>query len=100
MRFGHLCDPCNLLKNRVRRVSSKYSVTAYKKAYCEKCSFVAIASCQLDVDHKDGNRENGNPDNLQTLCANCHRLKTFLEKESGSWAKQEVMPQAQLRLVA
>jgi 5-methylcytosine-specific restriction endonuclease McrA len=32
---------------------------------------------QLDVDHIDGNHRNNNPENLQTLCANCHRLKTF-----------------------
>jgi 5-methylcytosine-specific restriction endonuclease McrA len=31
---------------------------------------------QLDVDHIDGNHANDDPSNLQTLCANCHRLKT------------------------
>lgn len=34
--------------------------------------------CQLDVDHIDGNHSNNKLSNLQTLCANCHRLKTHL----------------------
>lgn len=31
----------------------------------------------LDVDHKDGNSSNHDPENLQTLCKNCHKLKTY-----------------------
>jgi hypothetical protein len=31
---------------------------------------------QLDVHHRDGDRENDDPQNLETLCANCHRLET------------------------
>jgi len=53
----------------------------YKKSYCENCNFIAINSCQLDVDHIDGNKNNNNENNLQTLCANCHRLKTYLNKD-------------------
>lgn len=56
----------------------------YKKEKCELCGFIPIHSCQLDVDHIDGNRENSNIENLQTLCANCYRLKTHnqrIEKE-------------------
>ena len=53
----------------------------YKKQHCEMCGFVAKHQCQLDVDHKDGNRKNNAEDNLQTLCANCHRLKTHLHND-------------------
>jgi 5-methylcytosine-specific restriction endonuclease McrA len=38
-------------------------------------------SCQLDVDHIDGDHDNNDPENLQTLCANCHRLKTQIQKD-------------------
>lgn len=53
----------------------------FKKDYCEHCNFIPLHTCQLDVDHIDGNNKNNNPENLQTLCANCHRLKTFLNKD-------------------
>lgn len=48
-----------------------------KKKICEKCGFIPQHKCQLDVDHIDGNHNNNSENNLQTLCANCHRLKTF-----------------------
>lgn len=54
------------------------SYTTHKKGYCEKCGFIAEHRCQLDVDHIDGNHDNNQLSNLQTLCANCHRLKTHL----------------------
>jgi len=50
----------------------------YKKDFCESCNFKPLHTCQLDVDHIDGNRKNNKPENLQTLCANCHRLKTIV----------------------
>lgn len=56
----------------------EFKYRAYKKNHCEKCGFVAVHSAQLDVDHKDGNKKNTAVSNLQTLCANCHRLKTVL----------------------
>lgn len=58
---------------------------AHKKGYCEKCGFIPQHSCQLDVDHKDGDHSNNHIDNLQTLCANCHRLKTHQNRD---WIKK------------
>ncbi len=52
-----------------------------KKDHCETCNFKAEHSCQLDVDHIDGNHDNNEPSNLQTLCSNCHRLKTWKNKD-------------------
>ena len=48
---------------------------------CDLCGFKAIHRCQIDLDHIDGNHDNDNKENLQRLCANCHRLKTFLNKD-------------------
>jgi 5-methylcytosine-specific restriction endonuclease McrA len=53
-----------------------------KLPYCEICGFKPDHYCQLDVDHKDGNHRNNDQDNLQTLCANCHRLKTWKNKDA------------------
>ena len=33
------------------------------------------------IDHIDGNKDNNDPSNYQTLCANCHRLKTYQNKD-------------------
>ena len=54
---------------------------AFKQDFCSLCGFIPVNECQLDVDHIDGNHGNNSPNNLQTLCANCHRLKTFLNKD-------------------
>ena len=35
----------------------------------------------MNVDHKDGDRENMNPDNLITLCPNRHSFKTMENKD-------------------
>lgn len=48
--------------------------TVFKKMYCEnKCGFEIVDSGQLQVHHKDENDKNNSPDNLITLCINCHR---------------------------
>jgi 5-methylcytosine-specific restriction endonuclease McrA len=54
---------------------------SFKKDICERCGFIPEHSSQLDVDHINGNHFDHNPTNLQTLCANCHRLKTHSNKE-------------------
>lgn len=56
----------------------KHKYRGHKGPACELCGFVPVNKCQLDVDHIDGNHKNNSPANLQTLCANCHRLKTWL----------------------
>lgn len=55
--------------------------TLHKKDYCEQCGFKAVHRVQLDVDHIDGNHMNNDESNLQTLCANCHRLKTHMNSD-------------------
>lgn len=65
---------------KLSRIRNSYR--KYKKNQCESCGFNAIDSCQLDVDHIDGNKNNNDPQNLQTLCANCHRLKSKLNRDN------------------
>jgi 5-methylcytosine-specific restriction endonuclease McrA len=65
---------------RCRKVEYEKPYQKHRKDCCEFCGFVPVNMCQLDVDHIDGNPKNHNKENLQTLCANCHRLKTFVQR--------------------
>lgn len=58
------------------RQKVSYDYRKYKGDTCSKCGFVPEHPCQLDVDHIDEDHANNDPSNLQTLCSNCHRLKT------------------------
>ena len=98
-----MCSICGLVRVTLRdkhkkKLNSKYRCSTmhrkslrkhnypwrlHKKDKCEKCGFVPENPCQLDVDHIDGNSKNNAVENLQTLCANCHRLKTFLAQEGS-----------------
>ena len=77
---GSIYWRCAPQKNWLSHVSKRPYIV-HKKSQCELCGFVPENPVQLDVDHVDGNNANNNPDNLQTLCANCHRLKTHQNKD-------------------
>jgi 5-methylcytosine-specific restriction endonuclease McrA len=89
-RFGicAVCGPTKLKKKqhgfscRTLYNHNRARMVKHKKPHCEACGFVALHRSQLDVDHIDGNHYNNDPENLQTLCANCHRLKT---QENKDW---------------
>jgi 5-methylcytosine-specific restriction endonuclease McrA len=64
----------------------------YKNPACERCGFVAVDPLQLDVHHRDHNHHNNHPENLETVCANCHRLehrRTVLERRRRAAARAE-----------
>lgn len=46
--------------------------TQHKKSKCERCG----STKNLMVHHKDGNRKNNDPSNLETLCWSCHEKIT------------------------
>lgn len=61
-------------RDTVRQYLKNRPYRAEMALLCERCLFVPEHVCQLDVHHKDENRGNNSPENLATLCANCHRL--------------------------
>lgn len=100
-RLAHLCAQCKHDSRAIRLNSERQEKLRHKKTSCEHCGFVALHPCQLDIDHIDGNRANNDPSNYRTLCSNCHRLKTQLQRDH-SWSDSE--PDAdvvgpQLRLI-
>lgn len=88
VRLGHLCEECKV-ESRAIRLRNTQRFSGMKSLVCAACGFVAKDRCQMDIDHIDGNRENNADENLQTLCANCHRLKTKMEKDAD-WSKRVV----------
>jgi 5-methylcytosine-specific restriction endonuclease McrA len=74
-RYHSKCHPCQAAQK------PKYQYRQHKKNYCERCNWIPEESYQLEVDHIDGNNRNNDLSNLQTLCMNCHQLKTFLSMD-------------------
>lgn len=84
-----LCWKCqpgghNLGNSRTRKLSRLIG----EKTICAMCAFVPAHPCQMDFDHKDGNPNNNERNNVQVLCANCHRLKTQTNGETR-WRGRE-----------
>jgi len=52
---------------------------------CRACRAEGKVTAANEVDHIDGNRENEDWDNLQSLCKTCHSSKTA--KEDGRFGK-------------
>lgn len=77
--YRPVCTKCHLARSKRNPTNRPYQ--SFKKDYCEACRFVALHPCQLDVDHINGDHEDNRSVNLQTLCANCHRFKTWLNKD-------------------
>jgi hypothetical protein len=90
------CGYCHMKKLVTRRGQTMtqyknrwHPSRKYRKAYCEnrdgrlgfKCHYKIQHECQLQVDHIDGNPSNRDPENYQTLCANCHFYKTWKEQD-------------------
>jgi len=91
-QYRGICQTCNdSRRDYSKREGSKYIYRQHKKCSCKKCGFIPEHQCQLDVDHIDGNHNNNEESNLQTLCSNCHRLKTWKDKNSKVILRKELV---------
>lgn len=73
--FQSLCSSCDNKRFGIKQKKKVRPYRKYKLPACELCGFKAVDACQLDVHHLDGNHHNNDPNNLKTLCSNCHRLE-------------------------
>ena len=84
---GWVCQKAKQQRNHKsakKNGKRKFYGRAYKKhpkPMCILCEFIPEDPCKMDIDHIDGNHKNDNKENLQALCANCHRLKSKKNKE-------------------
>lgn len=78
----HLAEKNGITYTQLRNKWHRY--LKYRKDYCENIDGRLGKACtadiwwegMLDVDHIDGNPNNNDPSNLQTLCKNCHAVKS------------------------
>lgn len=102
---GELCESCGLAPKQFKG----YSVAGTKvyravcglchksdhgharKDFCEMCDYKPLfPHWVLEVHHRDGDKSNNDPDNLMTVCANCHRELTASIRDLGDdWEKAE-----------
>ena len=83
--YKKYCKGCSTCLRIKYKILKKSIYRKSKKPHCEKCGFVAEDPCQLDVHHIDRNHSNNLISNLQTLCANCHRLEH--KEDRKFWAQ-------------
>ena len=69
--------------HRESKIKRERPYRLHKKDHCENpsCTATIQHKVQLSVDHIDGDRNNNDPENLQTLCLNCHSYKSFLNND-------------------
>ena len=82
-KWRGICSPCHM---------AKYTRPwlMFRKKSCESCGHTPLYQWALEVHHRDGNKDNNEPENLTTLCANCHRdLSGLIEELEGDWWKAE-----------
>ena len=73
--YGSECNTCHKIRYNLKEGKRRVQYKKYKES---TCGFIPEHKSQLDVHHLDGDKHNNEKRNLQTLCANCHRLVTHL----------------------
>jgi 5-methylcytosine-specific restriction endonuclease McrA len=68
-RLRRFCSlSCANTKNKVGYHGLSWRARKHLKANCEACG----SDYMLAAHHRDHNRENNTPENIQTLCVKCH----------------------------
>jgi len=81
--YRNVCQACHKGGNHYRPWQ------VHRGEECELCGYEPLWFRSLDVHHRDGDKENNDPDNLMTLCATCHRELEATIHDLGDWEKAE-----------
>lgn len=76
--FKRWCESCRPDKDRGRRKVESHR--RHMQMTCQRCGFEAMVKDQIDVHHKNGNHKDNSIENLESLCANCHRLEHAMQR--------------------
>lgn len=74
-RFNTKCYSCS----RPNRTQNPNDRRIFRQQFfipCEHCGKIPEHISDFEIDHKDADRRNNNLENLQSLCVECHRIKT------------------------
>ena len=69
--------------------SMKEEILLRQGSKCKKCPTKFSLKVRPHIDHKDGDRSNNKPSNLQALCPNCHDQKSRRETKRRSNPKNQ-----------
>lgn len=73
------CEAC-----RPDRRMGQSNYRQHLQMTCQRCGFEAVVRDQMDVHHRDGNHKNNSVENLESLCANCHRLEHAMQRQRSA----------------
>jgi nitrate/TMAO reductase-like tetraheme cytochrome c subunit len=85
----------------------KPGVVSFKKLICEnvdghitgkRCTASSLVGGQLELDHIDGAHINNVQSNVQTVCKNCHSLKSMQAGDFRKLCKSHTSPSVQVPL--
>jgi hypothetical protein len=76
LKLRNLCAKHHKVRTKLKGIKENYCENVDGHLGFGPCNATIVDSCQLHIDHVDGNRYNDSPANLRTYCANCHAVKT------------------------
>jgi hypothetical protein len=88
--YRSTCTQCLKKSQNKRPPKLRWQLDGYKKkTVCDRCSFKAKYSAQLQVFHVDGNLNNSSLRNLKTICQNC---AVEIKKSDQTWQPGDLEP--------
>lgn len=70
-----------LSRSTISRTTKKVLIEAGRDlTKCERCGYIDFTNIELPRHHKDRDRSNNNPNNLEVICWSCHNVEHMPEQ--------------------